>query len=381
MWLLYLYVWKQESFSYTTSHIFLFFGMSRFLVSVGIMVVFFTPIHILSGYSLQDSIELSWKNYSYGELSLIIDGYLPSEVLLKSDAYDALISTIAKRELSEIDNEKKEYYRKIGEVIQIGKNAHKYILNSQVHEIPLGYSQWGREIKWYFKWDPNDGFHLITANIHGSYEYGTYETALMLIDELKSSDQTGWFIIPTLNPDGLIEYEERWTYLNAYLESRDNLNGVDLNRNFCSKNFRDIEFSKYWKVMQTATAWCESEMETKVMVETLEKFYFKTAISLHSVGGIIYIPDGSVDDESVIRLWKKVISILPWYDFYPNTSSQILRQASIKKYEIDEWDSWLFTGTLETYMYEKFGIPNILIELSNHWKIEYNLREIFTLDL
>jgi murein tripeptide amidase MpaA len=75
---------------------------------------------------------------------------------------------------------------------------------------------------------------------------------MMLISELEQSDQTGWFIIPTLNPDGLIEYEQRGVILNAYLEGRDNLNGVDLNRNYCTKNFRDIEFLKYGKIMQTS---------------------------------------------------------------------------------------------------------------------------------
>jgi hypothetical protein len=38
------------------------------------------------------------------------------------------------------------------------------------------------------------------------------------------------------------------------------------------------------------------------MVETLDNFYFKNAISLHSVGGIMYIPDGSIDDKGVIAL-------------------------------------------------------------------------------
>jgi len=355
--------------------------MSRFLITTGIITVFLFPIQILSGYGTQDEIELSGKTYTYGDLASIIDSYLPSDVLEKSSSYEALISAINIRESREENIEKKDYYRKIWEVIQIGYNSHNYVLNSQVHEIVLWYTQGWREIRGYFKWNPKNGFNLITAGIHGSYEYGTYETAMMLIWELDKSQETGWFIIPALNPDWFLEYEERGALLNAYLQGRDNLNWVDLNRNFCTQNFRDIEFSKYGKIMQTATGWCESEMETKVMVNTLENFYFKTAISLHSVGGIIYIPDGSVDDESVIRLWKKIISILPWYDFFPNTSSQMLRQASIKKYEIDEWDSWLFTGTLETYMYEKFGIPNILIELSNHWKIEYNLSEIFTLDL
>jgi hypothetical protein len=95
----------------------------------------------------------------------------------------------------------------------------------------------------------------------------------------------------------------------------------------------------------------------------------------------MYIPDGSIDDKGVIALWQKILTILPGYDFYPNTSSEILRQASIKKYEIDEWDSGRFTGTLDTYIYETLWIPAILIELESHGKIEYNLKDIFALDI
>lgn len=354
--------------------------MSRFLISIGVICVFFSPIQILSGYSLQDTIELSGKTYTYWELSKIIDGYLPGDILDKYYAYESLGAAISQRYESEQDIEKKDYYRKIGEIIQIGKNTHNYVLNSQVHEIILGYSQAGNEIKWYFKGTPNIGYHLITANIHGSYEYGTYETAMMLISELENTTESGWFIIPSLNPDGLREYYDNGVALNAYLHGRDNLNGVDLNRNFCTQNYQDGDFNKYGKILKTSIGWCGSEIETQVMKETLDDFYFKSAISLHSVGGILYIPDGWIHDTQVIDLWRKIVSILPGYDFSPNTNSEILTQASIKKYEIDEWDSWFFTGTLDTYIYEKYWVPTILIELSNHWKIEYNLKEIFTLD-
>jgi hypothetical protein len=39
------------------------------------------------------------------------------------------------------------------------------------------------------------------ANIHGSYEYGTYETAKLLKEKLIASNKKGWMIIETLNPD------------------------------------------------------------------------------------------------------------------------------------------------------------------------------------
>jgi len=120
---------------------FYFCIMSRFLVSVGLIISAFSPIQILSGYSLQDSIELSGVSYSYGELSSIIDSYLPEDIVQKNTAYDALLSAISSRFEKETQREKKDYYRKIAEVIQIGKNANSYKLHSQLQEVVLGYSQ------------------------------------------------------------------------------------------------------------------------------------------------------------------------------------------------------------------------------------------------
>jgi len=318
----------------------------------------------MSGYSLQDRIIVWDKSYSYADFSRLIDRYLPSDVLEKYTAYQSLIRAISIRYNAETNREKKLYYKQIGEVLQIGRAAHDYELSSNVHEIV-----------------PGDWYNLIVSNIHGSYEYGTYETAMMLVKQLEVSSETGWFIIPTLNPDGLIEYEQHADTSSFYLEGRDNMRGVDLNRNYCTTNFKDTDFVKYGKQLKTSVWWCESEIETRVMVSVLQDFYFKNAITFHSAWGILYVPDNSITDTQVVALWKDILSILPGYNFYPNTNSQILTQASIKKYEMDEGGTGVFTGTLETYIYETYGIPTVLIEFENHGDIEYNLKNIFSLDL
>jgi len=355
--------------------------MLRIFTSILVATCFFTPAQITSSYSTYDTIVLWWKVYSYWELAGVINRYLPKDVLEKDAAYDRLIKAVYKKYVYEQDVDTKELYRKISEIIQIARSTHDSILSSNVHETTLWYSHSGREIKAYFKWTPRNWYNLISSGIHGSYEYGTYETALLLVETLENTDATWWFIIPSLNPDGLSEYENNGYKLNAYLEWRDNLRGVDLNRNFCTQNFKDTDFEKYGKPMKTSLWWCASEIETQVMVETLKRFYFKSAVSLHSQGEILYIPDGSIHDTRVINFWKKLRNILPGYDFYPNTSSEILTAASIKKYEIDEWDSWKFTGTLDTFIYENYGIPIILLELKNHGEIEYRLRWIFDIDI
>jgi hypothetical protein len=184
-----------------------------------------------------------------------------------------------------------------------------------------------------------------------------------------------------LNPDGLDEYFEKWNMLNAYLDGRDNNNQVDLNRNFCSKNFILRESDKYWKIMKTGRSHCESESETRAFLWIMQNFPISHVISLHSTGGVFYIPDGSIDDAGLIWFTKKIHSLIPDYDFYPDITTPEKRVESIVRYEIDEGWLGIYTGTLENYVYENYGIPTVLIELNTHGNIEERLRNIFSLDI
>jgi len=330
--------------------------------------------------NLNDKIILKGRQYSYETIYNLIEQVLPQDADMKYYSYVRLGAAISRRIENEEDSWKKEHFIKIQDILSAGQRAHEYYLIHEVQEVTLWFSEQGREIKWYFKWIPDNGYNLIVSNIHGAYEYGTYETALILLSELKKTDNVGWFIIPTLNPDGLQEYFERGYELSAYLDGRDNAHEIDLNRNFCTQNFRLAEIEKYGKQMFTGREICNSEKETRVMVAALERFQFLRGVSLHSTGWVIYIPDNSIDDERVINYAVQLRNILPWYDFYPNLSTPERREESIYGYEIDEWNSWEFTGTMETYIYETYDIPVLLLELDQHWKIEENLKNIFSLD-
>lgn len=66
---------------------------------------------------------------------------------------------------------------------------------------------------------------------------------------------------------------------------------------------------------------------------------------------------------------------MPDYDFGPDLSSTAARERSIVKYEMDEGGIEVFTGTMETYIYELYDIPAILIELDGHGTVEQRLEE------
>lgn len=71
--------------------------------------------------------------------------------------------------------------------------------------------------------------------------------------------------IPCLNPDGLT------------LESRTNANGVDINRNFPTENWELGEKSRYFGGERPA-----SEIETRFVIDIVEKYAPKLIITLHT---------------------------------------------------------------------------------------------------
>jgi len=274
---------------------------------------------------------------------------------------------------SEQETGQSDMYQEINALLSELSEYFSEQLRGNVKEVVLWYSEEGRPIRGYYKWDPKDWFKLLLGNIHGSYEYGAYETSILLLEKLKNTDATGWFIIPTLNPDGLEIYKELWNTQSFYLEGRSNARGVDLNRNFCTRNFLLQEIEKFGLQMRTWTWRCQSEKESQVLVNILEAYTFTLALSLHSRGQIFYIPDNSLTDRRVRELWYLLKSILPDYDFAPDISSELALQSSLERYEIDEGGAELFTGTVESYIYEKLDIPVILIELIEHGQIEERL--------
>ncbi len=105
---------------------------------------------------------------------------------------------------------------------------------------------------------------LIIGVFHGEEPQGNF-----LINEYLKTNIQGiknrLLIIPCLNPDGMKKNQ------------RQNANGVDLNRNFPTKNWIKTEKNEYWGADEAG-----SEIETKFMTEILNEYKIDAILSIHA---------------------------------------------------------------------------------------------------
>ena len=105
---------------------------------------------------------------------------------------------------------------------------------------------------------------LIIGVFHGEEPQGNF-----LINEYLKTDMQGiknrLLIIPCLNPDGMKKNQ------------RQNANGVDLNRNFPTKNWIKTQKNEYWGADEAG-----SEIETKFMTEILNEYKIDAILSIHA---------------------------------------------------------------------------------------------------
>lgn len=346
------------------------------------LTLFFILFSINISYSAKienTEIDINWVNYNFTQVYKIIDKILDenwkNDFLKKEQAYKKLINKTKK--IYQKNNNERVWKLILLFNYSLQETIKKReIYYSKTQKIKIWESELWKDIYAYYKWDPRKWYFTIIWSIHGWYEYWTYNTALYLIDEFEKSRKTWWMIIPTLNPDWLEYYLQSDKKYAAYLKWRVNANNVDLNRNFCTDSFELKEFIKNGYRISTWRNWCNSEKETRVMIEVLRNFKINKVISMHSRWAILFIPDNSFDDDGVIKFWNEIVSLLPWYKFNTNYSNNFEKNQRIKEYEINEWWDADFTWTMETYIYENYGIPTILLELESHWKIEYRLKEL-----
>lgn len=109
-----------------------------------------------------------------------------------------------------------------------------------------------------------DKIVLIIGVFHGEEPQGDYLINKYLKTDL-SKIKNKLVIIPCLNPDGMAKNQ------------RQNSNGIDLNRNFPTKNWKITDKKEYFGGTSPA-----SEIETKFMIEVLEKYKFDAILSIHA---------------------------------------------------------------------------------------------------
>jgi protein MpaA len=121
---------------------------------------------------------------------------------------------------------------------------------------------------------------LAKALIHGDERLaGTVARAWML-RLAKIDPRNTWRVIPVVNPDG-------WK-----AKTRTNANGVDLNRNFPTKNW-EAEAIGYWRKKMKSDprrnpgTSAASEPETKCLLQQLDEFKPDFIISVHTPLGVL----------------------------------------------------------------------------------------------
>ncbi|MCM2281317.1 MAG: DUF2817 domain-containing protein [Bdellovibrionaceae bacterium] len=121
---------------------------------------------------------------------------------------------------------------------------------------------------------------LVLSLIHGD-ELQSGSVALSWLQRLQEiQPRNRWRVIPVLNPDG-------WK-----ARTRTNANGVDVNRNFPSKDWDELAM-KYWKTKAQGAERrfpgkeAGSEVETKCAIKHIEDFKPDFIISIHTPLGVL----------------------------------------------------------------------------------------------
>ena len=141
---------------------------------------------------------------------------------------------------------------------------------------------------------------LVIGCFHGDEPQGKY-----LIEQyLKFAQNTKLLFIPCLNKFG---FEHN---------VRTNKNGVDLNRNFPTKNWELTERNEFYGGDKPA-----SEEETRFIIDTIEKFQPKLILTLHAPFKVVnYDGNGREISEKISQIIYMVIQqiqIVIYHHYHP----------------------------------------------------------------
>lgn len=188
-----------------------------------------------------------------------------------------------------------------------------------------GYSTNGNTI-YFLEIGNSDDITLILGGIHG-HEFGAFNLALRFARFINSNHQLinkKVIIIPTINPDGLIN------------NTRKNANEVDINRNFPSSDWTPV----YTKTELYPGRSPASEVETKIILDMLSKFKPGKIISIHTM-------EHRISYDGPAKRLANEISRLNGY-----------KVTSETKYDIN--------GSLRTYTGNDLGLQSITLELPDY---------------
>ena len=160
---------------------------------------------------------------------------------------------------------------------------------------------------------------LVIGVFHGDEPQGNF----LVREYLKINQKSEMLFIPCLNPDGM------------KLNQRQNANGVDLNRNFPTKNWERVEDKTFYGGEKP-----NSEIEAQFMVEIIEEYKPKFILSLHA-------PFCTVNfDGDALKYAEKISEII--------------------NYPVQEDIGYPTPGSFGTYCGVERNIPTITLELDEN---------------
>lgn len=171
---------------------------------------------------------------------------------------------------------------------------------------------------------------LVIGCMHGDEPQGKY-----LIEEyLKSNTETKLLFIPCLNPDGVKN------------NTRVNANGVDLNRNFPTKNWKLTEKNNFYGGQEPA-----SEIETKFLINVIEEFKPKLILTLHAPYKVVNY------DGDALNIAQRISEII--------------------KYPVEASIGYPTPGSFGTWAGIENNIPTITLELDEEIDVKELRKPVF----
>ena len=171
---------------------------------------------------------------------------------------------------------------------------------------------------------------LVIGVFHGDEPQGKF-----LINEyLKTHSNTNLLFIPCLNPDGL------------ELGRRTNSNGVDLNRNFPTKNWELTEKNEFFGGEKAA-----SEIETRFLIDIINEYKPSLILTLHAPFKVVNY-DGPAKEIS-----EKISKII--------------------NYPVEASIGYPTPGSFGTYVGIERQIPTITLELDETCPVESLLKPVY----